>query len=280
MAGGGKRMADVGYAMTRVLITGGRGELGRQLVPRLLAIGHTVRVLSRTPHRPGDDPYVEWVPASLATGEGLAEAVRDVDILIHAASTPVSAKRVDTGGAQRLLDVTLQGRLSHFFYISIVGVDRHPFFYYRAKYATEKLIEQSTAPWTILRATQFHAFLGRLILPIFYRLPVFLAPTDFVFQLIDEGEVAQRIVELLRQGPSGRAEDIGGPEILTWGEISRTWLVAQKRVRRIVHLPIPGKAAAAFRRGLHTTPEHKYGRITWEQWLAKAYGSRANVTAQ
>ena len=265
--------------MTRILITGGRGELGRHLVPRLLDIGHTVRILSRTAHLPGDHPNVERAQGALATGEGLAEAVRDVDVVVHAASTPVGAKQVDTGGAQRLLDLTRQGKLAHFFYISIVGVDRHPFFYYRAKYATERLIERSAAPWTILRATQFHAFLGRLILPSFYRLPVFFIPTDFVFQLIDEGEVAQRILELIQRGPSGRAEDIGGPEILTWGEIARTWLAAQKRIRRIVHIPIPGKTAAAFRLGLHTTPEHKYGRITWEQWLEKAYGSHANDKA-
>jgi uncharacterized protein YbjT (DUF2867 family) len=238
--------------------------------------GYGVRVLTRTSHHTGDHPSVEWVSGSLATGEGLAEAVRGVDILVHAASSPFGARQVDTGGARRLVDLTRQGHLSHFFYISIVGVDRHPFSYYRAKYATERLLEQSRAPWTILRATQFHAFLGRTILPGFDRLPVFLAPTDFVFQLIDEGEVADRIVELLRQGPSGRAQDIGGPEILTWGEIARAWLAAQKRVRRIVHLPLPGKTASAFRRGVHTTPEHKHGRITWAQWLDKTYGEQAN----
>ncbi len=259
--------------MTRVLITGGRGQLGRQLIPRLFAGGHTVRVLSRSSHPLEDHPKVEWVQGSLATGERLAEAVQDVDILVHAGSTPVGAPTVDTGGARRLLNLTRSSNLSHFFYISIVGVDRHPFFYYRAKYATEGVIERSRAPWTILRATQFHAFLGRLVLPSLDRLPVFLVPSDFVFQLIDEGEVAERVVELLQQGPSGRAEDIGGPEIMSWGEIARTWLLAQKRMRRIVHLPIPGKTAKAFRQGLHTTPDLKYGRVTWQQWLDKTYGS-------
>ncbi len=257
--------------MARILITGGSGELGRQLIPRLLGSGYTVRVLSRRARRPGDDTKLEWAQASLASGKGLAEAVRDVDIIVHAASTPVGAKQVDTGGAQRLLELTSNGKLAHFFYISIVGVDKHPFFYYRAKYATEKLIEQSAAPWTILRATQFHAFLGRLILPSFYRLPLFLVPTDFVFQPIDEGEVAQRMLELLQQGPSGRAADIGGPEILSLGELARTWLAAQKRTRRIVHLSLPGKTAAAFRQGLHTAPEHKTGRGTWQEWLEQEY---------
>ena len=256
--------------MPRVLITGGSGELGRQLVPRFLAAGHSVRILSRRARPAGADPAVEWAQASLASGEGLAAAVKDVDIIVHAASTPAAAKKIDTGGAARLLELT-RGTQTHFFYISIVGVDRHPFFYYKAKYATEKLIEQSSAPWTILRATQFHAFLGRLILPSFYRLPLFLVPTDLVFQPIDEGEVAGHIVELLQQGPRGRAADIGGPQILTLGELARTWLLAQKRTRRIVHIAIPGAQAAAFRQGLHTAPDQKFGRITWQLWLDKEY---------
>ena len=256
--------------MPRILITGGSGELGRQLVPRLLATGHTVRILSRGARPTGADPAVEWAQASLVSGEGLAAALKDVDSIVHAASTPVGAAKIDTGGARRLLELT-RGSQTHFFYISIVGVDRHPFFYYKAKYATEKLIEQSAAPWTILRATQFHAFLGRLILPSFYRLPLFLVPTDLVFQPIDEGEVALRMVDLLQQGPSGRATDIGGPEILTLGELARSWLLARGRTRRIVHLAMPGAQAAAFRQGLHTAPEHKDGSITWQVWLDKEY---------
>ncbi len=259
--------------MPRVLITGGSGELGRQLVPRLLATGHTVRTLSRRARPAGADPAVEWAQASLASGEGLAAALKDVDSIVHAASTPAGAKKIDTGGAARLLAL-IQGTQTHFFYISIVGVDRHPFFYYKAKYATEKLVEQSTAPWTILRATQFHAFLGRLILPSFYRLPLFLVPTDLVFQPIDEGEVAEHMVQLLQQGPRGRAADIGGPHILTLGELARTWLLAQKRTRRIVHIAIPGAQAAAFRQGLHTAPDHKFGHLTWQQWLDKEYSSK------
>lgn len=268
-----QRKLILGPEMPRVLITGGSGGLGTELVPRLLAQGYTVRILSRGTRPAGADPAVEWAQASLETGEGLAEAVKGADIILHAASTPSAVEQVDTGGAARLLELT-RGTQTHFFYISIVGVDRHPRPYYRAKYATEELVEQSAVPWTILRATQFHTLLGRVLLPGIDRQPIFLLPTNFYFQPIETGEVAQRIVELLQQGPRGRAADIGGPEILPVVELARSWLRAQGRMRRILQVPLFGKEAAAFRQGVNTTPAHKDGRITWQQWLDKEYPAK------
>ena len=49
--------------------------------------------------------------------------------------------------------------------------------------------------------------------------------------------------------------------------------VTQQRthtVRRI--LPLPGKVAAGFRQGFNTTPEGKYGQVTWADWLRRRYG--------
>ena len=61
--------------MSRVLITGGNGMLGRALTAPLIEAGYTVRVSSRGPRSPKTRPDVEWAQASLETGEGLAEAV-------------------------------------------------------------------------------------------------------------------------------------------------------------------------------------------------------------
>ena len=56
--------------MTRVLITGGTGVLGSELVPRFVNAGYTVRVMSRRGPPPDADPKIEWARASLETGEG------------------------------------------------------------------------------------------------------------------------------------------------------------------------------------------------------------------
>src|SRR2546425_12316651 len=95
-------------------------------------------------------------------------------------------------------------------YISIVGVDRIPLPYYRAKLDTERVIEQSGLPHTIFRATQFHSLgweFGRRL----DRSPVMMFPRGVSSQLVDQGEVAQRMVELFESRPPGRAADMGGP---------------------------------------------------------------------
>ena len=95
-----------------------------------------------------------------------------------------------------------------------------------------------------------------------------VVPTGVRSQLLDPGEVAQRMASLIESGPSGRAADMGGPEVLDFADIARSWLRAKKKSRPVVSVPFPGKAIAGFRAGYNLTPEHKDGRITWEQWLA------------
>src|SRR5260370_30057612 len=71
-----------------VLVTGGTGALGREVVRRLIDEGHRARVLSRK-HAEGDD----WVQGDLVTGAGLEVAVEDIDAIIHAASHPPSPRQ-------------------------------------------------------------------------------------------------------------------------------------------------------------------------------------------
>ncbi|HSF17664.1 MAG TPA: NAD(P)H-binding protein [Vicinamibacteria bacterium] len=256
--------------MTRVLITGGTGVLGRQLVAPLLEVGHIVRISSRGSQRSGFPDEVEWSQTSLSSGEGLAESVLGVDTIVHAASTPIAAQKVDVEGTRALLRHAKAAGVSHVLYISIVGIDGFPFSYYRAKRATEQLIEAGPVPFTILRATQFHELLDERFLPPLFKLPlVAFVPTDLKFQVIDSGEVARRLIELVSAGPSGRVPDVGGPEVLTMGRLSAAWMPARGIRRKVVHLPLPGRAAAAFRRGQNTCPDRRYGRITWSEYLSR-----------
>ncbi len=268
--------------MTRILITGGTGVLGRQLAPRLLERGAAVRVMSRSERRNGTDPQIEWAPAVLATGEGLEQAVRGVDTVIHAASSPFRSQQVDVEGTGKLLKAFRAAQVSHLLYISIVGIEHFPTFpYYRAKLDAERVLESGTVPWTILRATQFHELLDERFTPPLFKLPLIaLVPTDFQFQLIDSGEVAERIVELVAAGPGGRAADIGGPEIMDWGQIARKWMGAHGINRRLLRMPLFGKMAAAFRRGDNNCPDQRYGKITFTEYLAKRYKRPSAIRAK
>jgi len=256
--------------MNRTLLTGGTGTLGTALRPRLLDAGHSVRATSRSP--PADDD-VEWVEMDLCDGTGVDEAVTDVDVIIHTATAPQGdSEAVDVDGTKRLLEAAANAGVSNFLYVSIVGIDEIPFSYYQHKLAAEQTVESSAVPSTILRSTQFHQFLDD-ILGTVSRLPFWPLPTKMKLQPIDVCEVADAVVEQARPEPQGRVPDIGGPKILTLGDIATAYRRARGLRRPVVRLPIPGGTASAFRAGKATCPDRAVGTLGWEAWLAEQYGS-------
>lgn len=252
-----------------ILVTGGTGVLGRRVAERLEAAGTGPRILSRT-GRPGT------IKGDLLTGEGLDAAVRGVETIVHCASSPYrKARQVDVEGTRRLLRSAAVADVSHVVYISIVGVDLAPAYpYYRIKLETERVIEGSPVPYTILRATQFYD-LVLMALRSLDRLPVMPIPAGFLGQPIDAGEVADRVVELALSGPAGRVPDVGGPEVSILADAARTYLQVTGRRRRILELPVPGKTARAFREGALLCPERAYGEIRWEDFLRSRIGTVA-----
>jgi uncharacterized protein YbjT (DUF2867 family) len=252
---------DEGVNASEVLVTGGTGSLGHRVVNRLRGPGYEIRTLSRSARGAG------VVRGDLLTGEGLTRALKDVDVLIHCASSPRKPRQTDVEGTGRLLEAASGAGVSHIVFVSIVGVDRNSYLpYYRAKFEAERIVERSPVPWTILRATQFHEFVLKQI-RLLERLPVMMAPRGFLLQPMDIGEVADRLVELSLSGPAGRIPDIGGPEVRTLPDLACSYLKATGRRRRIVEVPVPGKAARALCEGALLAPDQTYGDIRWEEFL-------------
>ena len=259
--------------MSRVLITGGTGVLGSEVARRLAQAGYTARVMSRRA-APAEGAGTEWAQAQIGTGEGLAEAAAGVDVIVHAASSAFRRTReVDVEGTRRLLEAAKPAGVSHFVYISIVGIDRIPLPYYKHKLAAERVIEESGVPYSILRAPQFFTLMDDIFRNLL-RFPVAVYPAGFKFQPIDPGEVAQRMVEAVEAGPGGRLPEIAGPEVHSAEELARAWLKARGKRRLLVPLPLFGKVAAGYRAGHNCAPESEYGRITWEEWLGRRYGQQ------
>ncbi len=246
--------------MADVLVTGGTGGLGRRVVDRLQARGDQVRITSRRADARAPDGVAVHA-ADLRSGRGLAEAVAGVDVVVHCASSPIRSQRVEVDGARHLLDAIGAAR-PHLLYISIVGVDRHPFSYYRAKHGAEQVFEAGPVPLTIQRATQFHDLLDRVL-----SAPFFVLPRGAPFQVIDVSEVADRLVELAAGPAAGRVDDIGGPELLTVEELKAQHREVLGRRPRVATVRPVGKAMTAFRDGLHTTPDHRFGTLTWRDFL-------------
>ena len=80
-------------------------------------------------------------------------------------------------------------------YISIVGVDRFPRGYFKAKLEAERVVAESGLPWTTLRATQFYELIAKGATRL-AKLPLIPVPAGFVVQPVDSGEVAARLADL------------------------------------------------------------------------------------
>ncbi|MGW3120039.1 SDR family oxidoreductase [Streptomyces sp. NPDC001107] len=246
--------------MTTILVTGGTGTLGRLVTERLRADGHEVRVLSRHSR-----PYAVDLRKG---GAGLEAAVTGVDTIVHCATTQTGG---DEKAAGNLVAAARRAGVGHLVYISIVGVDRVPYPYYRTKFAVEKLIEESGLGWTVLRTTQFHDLLV-MVFKALAKLPVMLLPGRLSDQPVEVAEVAARLAELAAGAPAGRVEDMGGPQIRTFESLARAYLKATGRRRAVVNVPLWGKAYQGFRSGGHLAPEHAVGKGTFEEFLAGPRG--------
>jgi uncharacterized protein YbjT (DUF2867 family) len=258
-----------------ILVTGGTGTLGQLVVPRLREAGCAVRVLSRR-GREGEDG-IEFVTGDLATGEGIDAAVAGTEVIVHLAGTP----KGDEVKARHLIRAAARAGARHLVYISVVGADRIPvvsgidramFGYFASKGAAEGVVADSGVPWTTLRATQFHS-LTLMTVRQLARLPVVPVPAGWRFQPVDPGEVAARLVELALGPPAGLVPDLGGPRVYELAALVRGYLRATHRHRLLLPVPLPGRAARAFRAGANLAPDRAVGRRTWEEFLADRVSS-------
>lgn len=219
-----------------MVVTGGNGGLGSELVAQLRSGGAEVVPASR---RTGFD---------LATGVGVADMLDDADVIVHAA-TNLRFRRVDLNGTRRMVQVlTDAGRRPHVIYVSIVGCDLNPYPYYRAKHACEIVLRKSGLPVTVVRATQFHTLIAALAGVA--RWPLAIVPPNAAAQPADRRWVAQQLADIvLGPVPDGyrRAADLAGPDVITVPEAVR--LVCQhhgRRIPRLISLPAAGGMLASF----------------------------------
>ena len=253
----------------KILVTGGTGVLGKDLVQAVERAGHAVRIGSRRPRSEGSTTHCEWAQMDVATGEGVSAALAGVESVIHAASDPRRPAAVDVNGTQLLVEAARAAGVGHFVYVSIVGIDRIPLGYYRCKLAAEQIVATSALPYSILRATQFHTLVN-MLLTTAARVPLVIPiPTTFRIQSVAPADTAKRLLRCLVEGPGERLRDFGGPEVLTLGEAAEQWRAARAVRKRVMHLPVPGKVAAAFRTGENTVHEGEHGTLGWREWLLK-----------
>jgi uncharacterized protein YbjT (DUF2867 family) len=266
-----------------VLVTGASGFVGSLLLPRLLAAGVPVRALGRDPERTReildmriDAEDVEIVRADAFRGEGLDRALADVDVayyLIHsmesttARSAPfaererVSAENFAAAaaraGVRRIVYLgglvpqwsPAPGRRGR---VPAPAGSRH----LASREQVERILLASVPGSVALRASivigaRSRSF--RLLVRLVERMPVLALPAwrRFRTQPIDQRDVIEMLVACMTAPLDGRALDVGGPDVLTYGEllvrIAEAMLVGRPAVRLGVNLtPVAGRVAAAI----------------------------------
>jgi uncharacterized protein YbjT (DUF2867 family) len=248
----------------KVAVVGGTGVLGALLVAELAANGDEVLALSRKPR--GTLPEgAEHRRIDLSSGEGLAGALAGVEVVLDAANTPPNRGKALVAGTRRVLAAATEADVRHLVGISIVGCDRVPMPYYKAKVEQEEAIAAGKVPWSLLRATQFHT----LVAWAFEQAGRFgIVPTGRAqLQPIAPAVVAARLAEVARGGPAGRVADVAGPEVLTLSELAAAW---RRHGHRGLPLRIPmvGKIGRPVREAALCDPDAAAGGPTFERWLS------------
>lgn len=252
--------------MTTILLTGGTGTLGRHVTPLLVDAGFKIRMLSRNAHESTDG--IEFVTGDLVQGRGIEAAVDGADIILHLAGGP----KGDDAATQHLVDAAAKAGVRHIVYIGVVGADKLPIGYFKAKFAAEQAIIESGVPFTILRAAQFHDLALKTARGM-AKSPIVPAPGAVLWQPVDAREVAARLVELTRDAPAGRVPDLVGPTVYPMAELVRDYLKAEGKRRLFLPVPVPGKVGRAYRAKENLTLEGAtVGELTWQDFLAEQVG--------
>jgi uncharacterized protein YbjT (DUF2867 family) len=244
----------------KLAVAGGTGAVGRHVVDRARELGHEPVVLTRS------------TGVDLTTGAGLAAALAGIDAVIDVASVQTQSaatSREFFGGVTRnLLAAETTAGVRHHVALGIVGTDLAPFGYYAGKQLQEQLVEAGDVPWTILRATQFHEFVGQIVSQTTFG-PIALVPS-MRSQPVAAREVASRLVELATDAPAGRARDLAGPREERMADLARRWLAARGRATRVLEFPLPGGFGRAIRSGvlLPAPGTADLGTETFDEWLA------------
>jgi len=249
----------------KITVIGGTGLIGSKLVNKLRTHGH------------------EAVPASpdsgvnTVTGQGLDEALKGASVVVDVSNSPswedAEVLKFFETSTRNLLKYEAAAGVGHHVALSVVGTDRlAESGYMRAKIAQEKLIQESSIPYSIVHATQFFEFLkgladisvvdGKVHLP------------HVLFQPMAADDVASGVARVAVGQPVNGMVEIAGPEQFRVDDLVRRRLAALKDSRQVIADPNARYGGARIsERTLLPGNNARLGETRFESWLAQSAGT-------
>jgi uncharacterized protein YbjT (DUF2867 family) len=245
----------------KIVVIGGSGLIGSKLVAKL------------------DERGLEAIPASpntgvnTLTGEGLADALAGASVVVDVSNAPsfedaAVLEFFDTS-TRNLLAAEAAAGVGHHVALSVVGTERlTEGGYFRAKLRQEQLIEESSIPYSIVRATQFYEFLDRIAADATEANTVRLPPAPI--QPMAADDVAGALARTSVGPPVGGIVEIAGPDRFRLDELIRTRLRASGDPREVIADPdaayfgiTPGEGS------LLPGNDARIAETTYEDWLSQ-----------
>lgn len=245
----------------KIVVIGGTGRVGSNVVARLKAQGHDA-----VPASP--DTGVDTM-----TGDGMDDVMAGADVVVDLANAPAweddAVMEFFTTSTRNQLRAERDAGVGHHLAVSIVGADRLPDSgYLRAKVAQEAEIEAGGVPYTILRSTQFFEFLAQIADAGAEGDTVRL--TDGRMQLVAVDDVAAAVAELATAPPVGGRVEIGGPEALGVDAWARRLFAATGDRRTVVTDPRARYFGAELTGDeLTPGPGARIGATDFDTWFAQ-----------
>ena len=245
----------------KIVVIGGTGLIGSKLVATLGRHGH--EALAAAPN----------TGVNTLTGDGLADAVAGASVLVDVSNSPsfedAAVLEFFETSTRNLVAAAAAAGTGHYVALSVVGAERLPDSgYLRAKVAQEKLIENSSIPFSLVRATQFFEFVARIADEATEGGSVRMPPA--LFQPVAADDVVAAVAGAAMGAPRDARVEVAGPERLRMDDFFRTALAARHDPREVVtdeHARYFGTELTE--RSLVPLGEAITGELRYADWLAR-----------
>ncbi|MEN3328785.1 MAG: hypothetical protein V7638_3592 [Acidobacteriota bacterium] len=255
----------------KIVVIGGTGLIGSKVIAKLGERGY--EAVSASPNS----------GVNTLTGEGLAEVLERASVVVDVSNSPsfedAAVMEFFQTSTRNLLNYEAAAGVGHHVALSIVGCEGLPNSgYMRAKVAQEKLIKESSIPYSIVRATQFFEFLTRIADSATEGNTVRLPSVNF--QPMAADDVASVVARVAIASPLNGTVDVAGPEVFRFDEFISRGLSARKDPREVIADPHAAYFGTELsERSLVPDEGALLGEIRFEEWLIGAMSEIPQPTA-